>query len=63
MTIDQLRPAVFRVTLHGYELATLMAAARFVLEGADGEMTPEARRQLAQVVERFDAAFRQLDEG
>lgn len=60
MQLEQLRPAVFRITLHGYELATLMAAARYVLEGTAGELTPEARQQLEQVMQRYDEAFRRL---
>lgn len=60
MQIEQLRPAVYRVTLHAYELATLLAAARYVLEGAEGEMSPEVRQQLEQVVKRYDEEFRRL---
>lgn len=55
MKIEQTRPAVFTVTLHAYELTALIAAARWVVEGAEGELPPEAIDQLRQVVERYDA--------
>ena len=60
MQIEQLRPTVYRITLHAYELATLTAAARYVLEGTEGEMTPEVQQQLADVMKRYDDEFRRL---
>jgi hypothetical protein len=59
MRIDRLRPTIFQVTLHAYELATLVAAARLVVQGAGGELTEEARSQLQNVLDDYEEAFRQ----
>lgn len=61
MNIDRLRPTILRVTLHTYEWATLVAAARWALEEADGTLPPEARDQLEQVLAKYDAERRELD--
>lgn len=54
MKIERLRPMSLRVTLHPYELSALVAAARWVVEGAEGEMPDEAREQVRRVLERYD---------
>lgn len=56
MTVERLRPTVLRVTLHAFELGALIAAARWVAEGAEGELPADAREQLRDVVEGYDAA-------
>lgn len=61
MKIERTRPAVFTVTLHTYELTALITAARWVVEGAEGELSEEAVDQLRQVVERYDAEVERLD--
>jgi predicted DNA-binding transcriptional regulator YafY len=61
MRIERPRPNVFRVTLHAYELSALVAAARWVGEGAEGELPKEARDQLQQVLESYDAETRRLN--
>lgn len=61
MQIEQTRPAVFTVTLHAYELTALIAAARWVVEGAEGELPQHAIDQLLQVIERYDAAIQRRD--
>jgi len=58
MQIERVRPAVFQITLHAYELATLVAAARVVAQGAEAELTEEARGQLQTVLADYDDAFR-----
>jgi hypothetical protein len=58
MQIERVRPAVFQVTLHAYELATLVAAARVVVQGTEAELTEEARGQLETVLADYDDAFR-----
>lgn len=63
MKIERIRPAVLQVTLSAYELAALMAAARWVAEGAKGELAPEALEQLRQVLASYEAASRQLRGG
>ncbi len=60
MKIERIRPAVLQVTLSTYELAALMAAARWVVEGAEGELAPEALEQLEQVLASYETATRQL---
>ena len=59
MRIERLRPTALRVTLHAYELATLASAARWVADGAEGELNPEIREQLEDVLAGYDDALRQ----
>jgi predicted DNA-binding transcriptional regulator YafY len=59
--IERVRPAVLQVTLSAYELAAIMAAARWVAEGTEGELASEAVEQLRQVVASYDAATRQIE--
>lgn len=61
MTIERPRPAVLRVTLHAYEAAALVSVARWVVEGADGELPQEAVGQLRQVLESYDEAMSRTD--
>lgn len=61
MKLERARPTVFKVTLHAYELSALIAAARWAVEGAEGELSEEAREQLRQVVESYDAETRRLN--
>lgn len=56
MLFERLRPTQFRLTLHVAELAALTAAARWVAEGAQGELPPEALAQLKQALVRLDEA-------
>lgn len=63
MRIERPRPAVVRVTLSAWELASLVAAARWALEGGEGEMAPEAREQLERVVASYDEAARAGSDG
>lgn len=58
MQLERLRPTVLRVTLHAYEMATLVAAARWVADGAEGELDPNVRKQLADVLAGYDEALR-----
>ncbi len=60
MRIGRSEAAVFQVTIGAYELAALVAAARWVLEGAEGELPPEARDQLRETLESYDAEARRL---
>ena len=61
MTVERLHPTVLRVTFHAYELSALVAAARWVAEGAEGELPKEAVDQLRQVLGNYDAEVRRLD--
>lgn len=58
MRIERLRPAVLRVTLHAYEMAALAAAARWVTDGAEGELEPQVREQLEDLLAGYDDALR-----
>jgi len=55
MQIDQLRPSVFQVTLHAYELSALVAGARWAAE--NGDLPAEARDQIEEVLADYDATF------
>jgi hypothetical protein len=50
---------VLRLTLHSYELAALIAAARLVAE--KDELPEEALKQLRQVLASYDEASRRPD--
>jgi len=63
MKLERLGPARLRVTLHAFELATLTAAARWAVEGGDGELAPEARTQLIEVLDSYDTELRRLNDG
>ena len=45
------------MTLHPYELATLVAVARWVVEGSEGELPPDGMEQLRKVMESYDRAW------
>ncbi len=62
MQIERIRPTALQVTLHPFELATLVAAARWIVEGAEGELPEEAIQQLRRVVAAYDNASRQLEQ-
>lgn len=61
MRIERHRPTVFRLTLHAFELSALIAAARWVVEGAHGELPEAAQDQLRKVLENYDAESRRLE--
>ena len=57
MKVERIRPpAILQVTLSAYELSALIAAARWVVEGAKGELAPDAAAQLRDVLASYDAA-------
>lgn len=60
MTIEQLKPTVLRITLHTYEIAALVSAARWVTEGAEGELPEEAVEQIRDVLNNYDAEKQKL---
>ena len=59
MQIERVRPSLLRLTLHAYELAALIAAARLVAE--KDELPEEASEQLRQVLTSYDEATRRPD--
>ncbi len=62
MRIEKERNHTFHLTLSSYELATLISSARWAMEGAKGELTPEAANHLKQVLANYDAAANKLKE-
>jgi hypothetical protein len=58
MKVKRIRPTQLQVMIHPYELAALVAAARWVVTGTPGEMPAEAVDQLKQVLQNYDAANR-----
>ena len=61
MKVERVRPSVFCLTLHAYELAALIAAARWLAEKSDGELPAESVEQLRQVLASYDEATRRAD--
>lgn len=57
MKLERVRPTAWQVTLHPLELAALISAARWATAGANGELSPEARRQLQSVLASYDQAI------
>jgi hypothetical protein len=47
--------ASFRLTLHAYELAALISAARWVVDGAEGDLPDEARAQIRQLLAEYES--------
>jgi hypothetical protein len=59
MRIEQTRPTQVTVQMHSLEMATLAAAARWVVDGCPGELPPQAKENLRQVLQSYDAAWNQ----
>ena len=60
MKVERVRPSVLRLTLHAYELAALIAAARWAAEKGNGELPAESVEQLRQVLANYDEATRRV---
>ena len=62
MKLERVRPSVLRLTLHAYELAALIAAARWAAEEkGDGELPAESVEQLRLVLASYDEATRRAE--
>lgn len=59
MKLQRVRPTSWQLTLHPLELATLISAARWAADGAEGELPGEAADQLRRVLAAYDAAVAQ----
>jgi hypothetical protein len=59
--VERVRPSVLRLTLHAYELAALIAAARLVAQKGEDELPEEAAEQLRRVLASYDEATRHPD--
>lgn len=62
MHIEKKSNLIFHITLSGYELATLISSARWVAEGAKGELTDDAIHQIQQVISNYDKAASKITE-
>lgn len=61
MKVERVRPSVLRLTLHVYEMATLMAAARWAMENGEDELPSESLEQLRLVLGSYDESMRNID--
>ena len=59
--MERVRQSVLRLTLHAYELAALIAAARLVAQKGEEELPQEAAEQLRRVLASYDEATRRQD--
>jgi hypothetical protein len=63
MKVERVRPRVFQLTLHAYELAAFVAAARWAAEGGSGELEPDAVEQLHQLLDCYEEQLAGLEGG
>jgi len=61
MKLEQVRPGVLRVTLHAVELGSLIAAARWAVDGGREELPAEARAQLQDLLRRYESELARLN--
>lgn len=62
MQLERLRPTTYSLKLSTYELAALISAARWVADGADGELPEEAEEHLSQIVADYDSESERIAE-
>lgn len=60
MQIKKGQRNIFEITMTGYELATLISSARWIIEGAKGELTSEAINNLKQLLDNYDKEAKKL---
>ncbi|WP_299159242.1 hypothetical protein [uncultured Eudoraea sp.] len=60
MQIKKGQRNIFQITLTGYELATLISSARWIVDGAKGELTLEAANNLKQLLDNYDNEAKKL---
>lgn len=60
MRLEWARPGVLRATAHAFEFATLVAAARYVVESAPPDIPEESLAQLERVLGDYDDQARRL---
>ncbi|WP_152627175.1 hypothetical protein [Streptacidiphilus melanogenes] len=60
MELERVRPLVLRGTFHAYELAALVAAARYVVDSAPAEVPQEGLDQLSRLLADYDQQVREL---
>ncbi|MEZ0067812.1 hypothetical protein ABIA32_003828 [Streptacidiphilus sp. MAP12-20] len=60
MELQRVSPTVVRGTFHTYELAALIAAARYVAETAPEDVPSESLDQLRQLLSGYDQQVQKL---
>ena len=60
MRIERTRPTRYVVDLHAYELANLIAAARWAIEARADELPAEAVEDLNRIVASYDHELTKL---
>jgi hypothetical protein len=60
MRLEQIRPRVVRGTFHAYELASLVTAARYVVDRAPDDVPVESLDELRQLLADYDDQVRDL---
>lgn len=60
MELERVRPTVLRATFHVYELAALVAAARYVTNAPPPEIPGESLEQLRDLLDDYDQQVRNL---
>lgn len=61
MQLERLTPTKYRITLHAYELAAIISAARWIADGAKGELPSEAVEKLSRIVATYDAESKRIN--
>ena len=65
MVIKRIRPTTFQVTIHAYELAAFVAAARTIVgrhKGTPESLSEDARLQLESVLADYDQAIQRIQD-
>lgn len=62
MRVEKGHINIYRLTLSSYELAALISSARWIAEGAQGELTSEAVDNLKQLLANYDKATKKLNQ-
>lgn len=60
MQIKKSHKNLFQLTVNGYELATLISSARYISEGAKGELNSESIINAKQILANYDKASQTL---
>ncbi len=60
MKIERTRPTRYVVELHAYELAKLIAAARWAIEAGADDLPGEAVEELQRIVASYDDELTKL---
>lgn len=60
MKLERIHSSTFRITMHAYELAALISAARWAVNGAKGELPEEATEQLSKILAAYDAETKKI---